>query len=163
MEKTHMLYTQKLTLIFALAALLLCAPATTWADRGRDHGRGFRDRDIRHFHEHDVDVWRGGHWHHVRHNGRLGWWWVVGGLWYPYVRPIYPHPDPYVPPVVIVQQPPAMVQQPAPPPQTQSPAPTQYWYYCEQSNGYYPYVQDCPAGWKAVPAEPPVTAAPVPR
>ena len=30
-----------------------------------------------------------------------------------------------------------------------------YWYYCEQSRGYYPYVKDCPGGWKAVPPAPP--------
>jgi hypothetical protein len=30
-----------------------------------------------------------------------------------------------------------------------------YWYYCETSRGYYPYVKDCPSGWKAVPPAPP--------
>ena len=29
-----------------------------------------------------------------------------------------------------------------------------YWYYCETSRGYYPYVKDCPSGWKAVPPAP---------
>jgi hypothetical protein len=30
-----------------------------------------------------------------------------------------------------------------------------YWYYCETSRGYYPYVKDCATGWKAVPPAPP--------
>ena len=25
-----------------------------------------------------------------------------------------------------------------------------YWYYCAQAGGYYPYVQSCPAGWMKV-------------
>lgn len=29
------------------------------------------------------------------------------------------------------------------------------WYYCRESNGYYPYVKQCPGGWERVPARPP--------
>lgn len=29
------------------------------------------------------------------------------------------------------------------------------WYYCESAKGYYPYVSQCPEGWKSVPAAPP--------
>ena len=29
------------------------------------------------------------------------------------------------------------------------------WYYCESAKGYYPYVRQCPEGWKSVPATPP--------
>ena len=29
------------------------------------------------------------------------------------------------------------------------------WYYCKESNGYYPYVKQCPGGWQRVPAQPP--------
>ncbi|HYX66628.1 MAG TPA: DUF6515 family protein [Burkholderiales bacterium] len=29
------------------------------------------------------------------------------------------------------------------------------WYYCESAKGYYPYVGQCPEGWKSVPATPP--------
>ncbi|MDA8109065.1 MAG: hypothetical protein M0015_10605 [Betaproteobacteria bacterium] len=31
----------------------------------------------------------------------------------------------------------------------------QTWYYCEQARGCYPYVRECPGGWKPVPATPP--------
>ena len=43
----------------------------------------------------------------------------------------------------------------------QSPAPAapaqqhSYWYYCPESNAYYPYVTDCPAGWEQVAPQPP--------
>jgi len=30
------------------------------------------------------------------------------------------------------------------------PAPATYWYYCPNPQGYYPYVQQCPAGWMTV-------------
>jgi hypothetical protein len=29
-------------------------------------------------------AWERGRWHHEMHNGRLGWWWDVGGVWYFY-------------------------------------------------------------------------------
>src|SRR5580704_9430318 len=29
-------------------------------------------------------AWEGGRWHHEIHNGRDGWWWDVGGVWYFY-------------------------------------------------------------------------------
>ncbi|HEX9489585.1 MAG TPA: hypothetical protein VF930_04815, partial [Stellaceae bacterium] len=47
----------------------------------------------------------------------------------------------------------------APPTPTQyvereQPMQSGYWYYCETSRGYYPYVRECPGGWKAVPPAP---------
>jgi hypothetical protein len=46
------------------------------------------------------------------------------------------------PPVVIA--PPVYQEQPQP--QTAQ----QYWYYCQDPQGYYPYVQQCPRGWQPV-------------
>jgi hypothetical protein len=40
----------------------------------------------------------------------------------------------------------------APTPGAQAPA---VWYYCDSAKGYYPYVSQCPEGWKSVPATPP--------
>ena len=31
-----------------------------------------------------------------------------------------------------------------------SPSPAQYWYYCSDPAGYYPYVSECNTGWQAV-------------
>jgi hypothetical protein len=98
---------------------------------------------IARFHEGDWDRWRAGHWFHGEHFGRLGWWWVVDGAWYFYPVPVYPYPDPYIPP---------MVAAPAPPPSPQSPP--QYWYYCPSMRGYYPYVTECPEGWTPVAPRP---------
>jgi hypothetical protein len=33
-------------------------------------------------------AWEGGRWHHEVHNGRDGWWWDVGGVWYYYPQPM---------------------------------------------------------------------------
>ena len=33
-------------------------------------------------------AWEGGRWHHEVHNGRDGWWWDVGGVWYFYPQPM---------------------------------------------------------------------------
>jgi hypothetical protein len=84
-------------------------------------------------------------------------------VWYFYAQPIYPYPDPYTPPVYVIQQtadPTIVVQtapaMPPPPGATAAAAPQQpqYWYYCEESRSYYPYVTSCPGDWKPVPATP---------
>lgn len=117
----------------------------------RREGPAFRG-EIGRFHEHDWSVWHGGRWEHGYHGDRLGWWWVAGGLWYFYPYPVYPYPDPYVPPVVVT---PPVAPAVEPPP----PTPT-HWYYCGSSRGYYPYVPSCPEGWQQVPANPAVGGAP---
>jgi hypothetical protein len=100
---------------------------------------------------HNVHHWRTGRWHHGHHHGRVGWWWVVGNAWYHYARQTYPYPD-HTQAVVYVQQPvPVAVAAPAA-------APTQYWYYCDSSETYYPYVSECAEGWQAVPATPDMPA-----
>jgi hypothetical protein len=35
-----------------------------------------------------------------------------------------------------------------------APASQQDWFYCADSNAYYPYVTDCPGGWERVPSQP---------
>jgi hypothetical protein len=117
----------------AILAPALAAPAFAQRDRGHDRGDRWQG-DIHRFHDRDFDRWRGGSWFHGAHDGRDGWWWRVGPLWYFYATPIYPYPDPYVPPIIAV-----------PPP-----APT--WYYCANPRGYYPYVGRCFMPWRAVPA-----------
>lgn len=111
--------------------------------------------DISRFHEHDWNLWRAGQWHHGRHDGRLGWWWVVGASWYFYPAPVYPYPSPWEPPPVVLVSPPPGSPPPAPP--------TPYWYYCEASKGYYPYVPTCPGGWVPVPAAQGNAASPQPK
>ena len=38
-------------------------------------------------------AWEHGRWHHQMRNGRYGWWWDVGGLWYFYPQQIEGPPD----------------------------------------------------------------------
>ncbi|HUN93413.1 MAG TPA: hypothetical protein VMU33_15285, partial [Burkholderiaceae bacterium] len=131
------------------AALPLASQADEHGHPGHEGpGRGVWHGDIGRFHEHDWNVWRGGHWIHDRHDGRWGWWWVAGGLWYFYPSPVYPYPNPYEPPPVELVTP----SDAAPPP-----PPPRYWYYCDASRGYYPYVPTCPGGWRQVPATPAAT------
>jgi hypothetical protein len=86
-----------------------------------------------------VDVWHHGYWNHGWHGGRFGWWWVWGGDWAFYPAPVYPYPAyPYI------DAPPAYA----------GPAPASYWYYCDNPRGYYPYVAQCSAPWRAVPPQP---------
>jgi hypothetical protein len=126
----------------------------------RDHGfRGGWHGDMNHFHQYDIEIWRGGHWYHGFHDGRNAWWWFAGGIWYAYSAPVYPYPDPFIPPVVMVQtpQPPVYVEQtPSAQVVQQAPAPTgtQFWYYCTNPKGYYPYVPNCSVDWQKVPATP---------
>lgn len=72
---------------------------------------------------------------------------------YPYYRPYY-YPPYYYPPAVVVR--------PAPPPvyiERGDPAPSRqsgnYWYYCPDSQTYYPYVDQCAAPWQRVVPQPP--------
>jgi hypothetical protein len=86
---------------------------------------------------------RGGIW--VGPGWGPGWW----GAPYP-----YPYPYPYYssPPVVIRQEPQEYIQAE---PQAQQ----QYWYFCPDPQGYYPYVKSCPKGWMRVVPTPPTPPA----
>jgi hypothetical protein len=72
---------------------------------------------------------------------------------YPYYYPPYVYPPPviYAPPPVYV--PPPVIY--TPPPVYQPQASPQSWYYCDNPQGYYPYVTTCNSGWRQVPATPP--------
>jgi hypothetical protein len=66
----------------------------------------------------------------------------LGPFWAPYAAPVI------VPPPVAVTPAPSVAVPPAAPPSS--------WYYCDNPRGYYPYVSQCPSGWRAV------SPAPVP-
>jgi hypothetical protein len=77
----------------------------------------------------------------------------VGAPVYPYPY-YYGYPRPpvvYVPPPVIYAPPPVVVTPAAPAYVHQS---SQTWYYCDNPQGYYPYVNSCSTGWRQVPAQP---------
>src|SRR3970040_2258070 len=70
--------------------------------------------------------------------------------------PLYPPYWYYPPPPLYYPYPyPAVVAPPASPPVYVEREQENWWYYCEQTRGYYPYVKECPAGWTRVPPAPP--------
>ena len=82
---------------------------------------------------------------HIR--GRVGIYFGV-----PFPAYTYPYYYPYYsPPVVVAPPPPPVyIEQSAPPAQGGN-----YWYHCNDPEGYYPYVQSCPGGWQAIVPTPP--------
>ena len=114
--------------------------------------------------EHYGHGWGHGHGDggHVRFGISLGLPLFLPGYYpaphyaYPaYAYPAYAYPAPVYayPPVVVQSAPPVYVEQGA---AQAGPAPAQAdWYYCAASRAYYPYVNECPAGWQRVPAQPP--------
>ena len=147
---TLMRKTLSILLMGALFASVIALPAMAddWHghddhrdhDDHYDHHEGFPEGgdwhwhgDIYHFRDYDFVYWRGGHWFNGPHEGRAGWWWVVNGAWYFYPAPVYPYPDPYVPPGVAVVQ-----------------GATTPYYHCSSPEGYYPYIAQCAVLWQAV-------------
>ena len=92
--------------------------------------------------------------------------WIAGRPYY-YANDVYyvEAPNGYAvtaPPAGIEQG--AVIAAPAAPPPASaagapaaaSPAPPPgMWHYCDSSKSYYPYVSECPEGWRQVPATPP--------
>jgi hypothetical protein len=119
------------------ALLWTTSPSLAWnGNRGGSHS-GFRGH-------HDG-------FRHRHHHGFGGARVFIGpGIFfgapafYPYPYSYYPYPYYQYP---VDSAPPAVVE--SPPVYTQPPA-QQYWYYCSNPPGYYPYVTQCPGGWLQV-------------
>lgn len=62
--------------------------------------------------------------------------WYGDPFYDPFYRPYYDRP-------YAVQPPPVYVERDVAPPAS-------LWYFCNNPQGYYPYVSQCPAGWRAV-------------
>lgn len=99
--------------------------------QGSFHGHAFAEMTSQ---EHES--WMHGRWRHTEHNGHYGWWWFTDGLWFFYPEPIYPYPT-YIGPEEYYEE-----------------AGDYYWYWCDDPEGYYPYVQECNDEWQAVPPQP---------
>ena len=99
----------------------------------------------------------GGHYGGGWGYGRGGYYGGIGlglglgyGLGYYGGYPYYAYP-PVVSTVPVA--PPVYIQQAAPQPVPQPQA--NYWHYCRNPEGYYPYVKECPGGWQQVAPTPP--------
>lgn len=122
------------TLAVALVACLAGAVSQPALARGGHggghHGGGFHGRH------------HGGHHHHHGHrwHGSYGFYMdLTPAFWYPW----YYHPYPYYGgSTIIVQQPVQYV--------SREDNSGNYWYYCHNPKGYYPYVSQCNAQWVKV-------------
>lgn len=157
------------TLAPCLATLVLACGASAQpvhehrgpgAYRGGPHEHyTFRNRDVHRFDRDDLVRWRGGRWNNSCFGGRCGWWWLSGGLWYFYPQPVYPYPlivsgIQYADPVVVQPGPAVVTAPPMPQPSQIAPAP-QFWYYCDDPQGYFPDVQTCSTQFRQVEKPPP--------
>lgn len=110
---------------FALAALV--SSALLAGDAAAHDGRAFR-----HHHRAHIGVFIGAPL-------AFGWYW--------------PPPYRYYPPVVAVPSaPPVYVQRSDAEPPGSEPG---WWYHCDDPLGYYPYVGECPGGWRRERPTPP--------
>ena len=75
----------------------------------------------------------------------------MSGFGYPFYYP----PAYYPPPVIVPTTPPVYIQQQQAQPAQSAQPQTNYWYYCQNPDGYYPYVKNCPGGWLQVAPQPP--------
>ena len=91
---------------------------------------------------------------------RVGIYVGVPLVGFPYYYPPYPYYPYYYPayypsPVMVQQQPTVYVErQPAPQAPQQQQQPAGYWYYCNESRAYYPYVKECASPWQRVAPQP---------
>jgi hypothetical protein len=138
MEKQAMRTLKLFTVgLAALTTLLVCSAA--WSGGGhRGHHR---------------------HHHHHGHGSTLSLGFAFGGpLWYPGpVFPSYTYPYPYSypyaysPPIIVPPAPRVYIEREDRVAQESSPG---YWYYCRESDTYYPYVKECAQPWERVLAQP---------
>ncbi len=157
----------KTNTILPLLLALLCGlcSASSWARENRSTARGHSGLD----HSPQNRPSFGGSYrghpsfgdrpHHHYSNTRFGFYFGAPFYRYPYpyyrpfYRPYYSYPYYYPPAVITVPvTPPVYIQQS--PPTTQS-YPAGYWYYCNNPEGYYPYIKECPGGWQQVQPNPP--------
>lgn len=72
--------------------------------------------------------------------------WYYPGPYY------YPAPYYYPPALVVPSSPPVYIEQGQ---AEAAPAAESYWYYCRESQTYYPYVKECAGPWQRVVPQPP--------
>lgn len=87
--------------------------------------------------------------HYWYRHPAFGWgWYGVPFYGLPYYPPAY-----VPPPQIIIER-----EQSQPYTEQQAQPQQQYWYWCKNPEGYYPYVAACPSGWmQVVPQQSPPT------
>ena len=134
-------------LLVGLTALTLSAALTMHVEAARGGGGG---RSGGHNGGHG-----GGHGHgHNHSHTSVGVFFGAG--WYPYYY-YPPYPGYYYPPYYYpyyyppaASAPTTYIELGATESGGGNSLPSGYWYYCNSSNGYYPYVKECSGGWQQV-------------
>lgn len=129
----------------AAALFVICGlyGGTNWA-HGGGHGGGYWGG----YGEHGF----GGDYGYYGHSG-FGLYFGAPYNYYPYYGG-YPYPYAAPPVVTVPASPPVYIQQ-SPPAAVNQQNPANYWHYCTNPEGYYPYVKECPGGWRLVDPTPP--------
>lgn len=88
--------------------------------------------------------------YYSRHYSHPRFGFYFGTPWYPrnFYPYYYPYYTPQVVPVPVPVDPPVYIERGDP--QSEQQLPSGYWYYCNDPEGYYPYVKECPGGWLQV-------------
>ena len=93
----------------------------------------------------------GGHFNGGGHFGGRGFYggFYGGYFGFPYGYPYwgYPYDYPYAYPYSYAYTEPSVTYS--------APQQNNYWYFCKDAHGYYPYVTSCPRGWLRVVPTPP--------
>ncbi len=153
---------------FAVLAAVLLFAAASVAEAGPGRGGGgFRGGGHaggsggRYSGAHGGGNWHG---HGHGHGGYYRPYWGAGAVflgatyigWPSYYYPYSPYPAYYaVPPAYPYSYGAPATEYIEQAPAEQAPAPQGFWYYCAESRGYYPQVQECPGGWQRVAPRPP--------
>ena len=88
--------------------------------------------------------------HHSHSRGRVGVF-IGAPLFWPWYYPPAYYPEPAV--IAVPSSPPVYIERLRRRGHAEG---SGYWYHCDRPRGYYPYVKECPNGWrKEVPHAPP--------
>lgn len=144
-----------LGLATAASAFALLALTPTGGVEASPHWRGHSP----HWRSHNPH-WRGHNPHWVGHHWRPRVGVYIGAPVLPYYYHPRPFYDPYYhPPVIVREQPITYIEQappvvvapaPAAPPAPSVQAQQPLWFYCQDTQTYFPHVQTCASPWMRV-------------
>ena len=155
-----------IVLLLAFTTVAVSVSASAQRHQGRGGGGGHAYHGGGGGHAYHGGGYRGGyyggnHYHGTRVSVGFafgGPWWYGAG-YYPYYYPSYYYPSYYYPayggygyPYPAAASIPGQVYVERD--RDVAAADSPYWYYCRDSDAYYPYVKQCPGSWERVPAQP---------
>ena len=131
-------------LVIILLATMASHSVLARGGHGHSHGHSYLNLGI------NLGGYYGPGFYGYSGYGRYGYGgYGFGGYGYPFY---YPPSYLYQPMVIAPSTPPVYIQQQPQPVQPQA----DYWYYCQNPEGYYPYIRNCPDGWLQVAPQPPM-------